>query len=87
MGHVRTSRGYLRPQKSVLSKLAIFCCFWAKIGGSWLNNRGVVAKLGHREYLLDFLDYDTLSKGEGGHFLDYWGNEKEVSSLNLVNIF
>ena len=31
--------------------------------------------------------WQTMTKGEGGHFLDYWGNEKEVSSLNLVNIF
>ena len=29
----RTFRGYFRPQKSVLSKIAIFSCFWAKIGG------------------------------------------------------
>ena len=35
----RTSRGYFRPQKSVLSKIAIFCCFWAKIGGSLTRER------------------------------------------------
>ena len=29
----RTSGGYFRPQKLVLSKIAIFCCFWAKIEG------------------------------------------------------
>ena len=34
----RSSGGYFtkifRPQKSVLSKIATFGCFWAKIGGS-----------------------------------------------------
>ena len=35
----RTSRGYFRPQKSVLSKKNIFCCFWAKIGGSLTRER------------------------------------------------
>ena len=29
----RISRGYFRHQKSVLSKIAIFCCFWLKKGG------------------------------------------------------
>ena len=33
----RTSgRGYFRPQKSVLSLIAVFGCFWAKTGGKWL---------------------------------------------------
>ena len=37
-----TSRGYFRPQKSVLSKIAIFCCFWAKIGRGSLTREWLV---------------------------------------------
>ena len=39
-----TSRGYFRPQKSVLSKIAIFGCFCAKIGGSLTRERLVEVK-------------------------------------------
>ena len=30
---------HVGPPKSVLSKLAVFCCFWAKIGGSLTRER------------------------------------------------
>ena len=40
----RTSGGYFRPQKSVSSKIDIFCCFGAKIGGSLTRERLVEMK-------------------------------------------
>ena len=64
----RTSKQYFRPQKSILSKIAIFCCFWAKIEGSLTRERLVEMKGLRAESARAFTGRRNSHSGRGEDF-------------------